>query len=152
MSAFLCGFHFQRGHGSCRSEACSRRRLGSRAVFCRCASINCGSELARDGGLRVDLFLDGVHIRFCGNGCLRFRPYGGLLGKAPSNQALLPLSFGASPRLGMPSLRSCSEGPPPSAIHRRGRLTQHLCRFAHCAEPPLSLSRGRTPQQHCEAA
>ncbi|AZD13808.1 hypothetical protein C4K25_0860 [Pseudomonas chlororaphis] len=21
-------------------------------------------------------FLDGVHIRFCGNGCWRFRPYG----------------------------------------------------------------------------
>ena len=30
----------------------------------------------------------GVHIRFCGNGCLGFRPYGGSLGKAPSNQGL----------------------------------------------------------------
>jgi hypothetical protein len=38
-----------------------------------------------------------VYIRFFGHGCWRFRPYGGLLGKAPSNQALLPLSFGASP-------------------------------------------------------
>ena len=64
-------------------------------------------------------------------------------GKAPSNQGLLPLSFGASPRLGMPSLRSCSVGPPPSAIHGRGRLTRHPCRVAHCAEPPLGLSRGR---------
>jgi hypothetical protein len=62
-------------------------------------------------------------------------------------KALLPLSFGASPRLGMPSLRSCSVGPPPSAIPGRGRLTRHPCRVAHCAEPALSLSRGRLPPQ-----
>ena len=49
--------------------------------------------------------------------------------------------------LGMPSLRSCSVGPPPSAIHGRGRLTRHPCRVAHCAEPALGLSRWRTPQQ-----
>jgi hypothetical protein len=47
----------------------------------------------------------------------------------------------------MPSLRSCSVGPPPSAIHGRGRLTRHPCRVAHCAEPPLGLSRGRAPQK-----
>jgi len=47
----------------------------------------------------------------------------------------------------MPSLRSCSVGPPPSAIHGRGRLTRHPCRVAHCAEPALGLTRGRTPQQ-----
>ena len=46
----------------------------------------------------------------------------------------------------MPSLRSCSVGPPPSAIHGRGRLTRHPCRVAHCAEPPLSLPRGRVDQ------
>jgi hypothetical protein len=46
---------------------------------------------------------DGVHIRFCGNGHLWFRSYSGSLGKAPSNQGLLPLTFGASPRLGIPS-------------------------------------------------
>ncbi|MDT9673964.1 hypothetical protein F6R97_04780, partial [Pseudomonas sp. JV414] len=44
-------------------------------------------------------------------------------------------------------LRSCSVGPPPSAIHGRGRLTRHPCRVAHCAEPPLGFSRGRLPQQ-----
>jgi hypothetical protein len=88
-----------------------------------------------------------VHIHFCGNGRLWFRFYSESLGKAPSNQALLPLSIGASPRLGMPSLRSCSVGPPPSAIHGRGRLTRHPCRVAHCAEPPLGLSRGRAPQK-----
>ncbi len=49
--------------------------------------------------------------------------------------------------LAMPSLRSCSVGPPPSAIHGRGRLTRHPCRVAHCAEPPLGLSRGRPPPQ-----
>ncbi|VVN16899.1 hypothetical protein PS862_01069 [Pseudomonas fluorescens] len=64
-------------------------------------------NVLRDGGV-------GVHIRFFGNDDLGFRPYGESLGKAPSNQGLLPLSFGASPRLGMPSLRSCSVGPPPS--------------------------------------
>jgi hypothetical protein len=85
----------------------------------------------------------GVHIHYCGNGHLGFRPYGGSLGKAPSNQGLLPLSFGASPRLGIPSLRSCSVGPPRSAIHGRARLTRHPCRVAHCAEPALGLSRGR---------
>ncbi|VVQ01831.1 hypothetical protein PS934_02594 [Pseudomonas fluorescens] len=47
----------------------------------------------------------------------------------------------------MPSLRSCSVGPPPSAIHGRRQLTRHPCRVAHYAEPPLGLTRGRTPQQ-----
>ena len=75
-----------------------------------------------------------------GDGGYWFRPYGELLGKterrpAPSNQALLPLSFGAS-------LRSCSVGPPRSAIPGRARLTRHPCRVAHCTEPPLGLSRG----------
>jgi hypothetical protein len=96
--------------------------------------------------LFVRLF-DGVHIRFCGYGRYWFRPYGGSLGKAPSNQTLLPLTFGASLWLGMPSLRSCSVGPPPSAIHGRGRLTRHPCRVAHCAVPALGLTRGRVPQQ-----
>jgi len=64
-------------------------------------------------------FFDGVHIRCCGHGGLWVHPYGGSLGKTecrptPSNQGLLSLTFGASPWLGMPSLRSCSVGPPPS--------------------------------------
>ncbi|CAI8955857.1 hypothetical protein EMIT0196MI5_50232 [Pseudomonas sp. IT-196MI5] len=36
----------------------------------------------------------GVHIHCCGNGLWRFRFYSGSLGKAPSNQGLLPLTFG----------------------------------------------------------
>ena len=51
-----------------------------------------------------------MYIHSCGNGHLGFRPYGESLGKAPSNQGLLPLAFGASLWLGMPSLQSCSVG------------------------------------------
>jgi hypothetical protein len=108
----------------------------------------CGSELARDGFVSVDDCFVGVHIRCCGHGHLGFRPYGGSLWKSPKvTKGLLPLTFGASPRLGIPSLRSCSVGPPPSAIHGRRRLTRHPCRVAHCAEPALGLTRGRTPQK-----
>ncbi|WP_156886763.1 hypothetical protein [Pseudomonas frederiksbergensis] len=34
-------------------------------------------------------------------------------------------------------------GPPPSAIHGRGRLPRHPCRGAHCAEPALGLPTGQ---------
>jgi len=71
-------------------------------------------------------FVDRVHIRFCGDGGYRFRFYSESLGKAPSNQGLLPLSFGASLWLGMPSLRPCSVGPPPSAIHAGLPTAQNL--------------------------
>ncbi|SDP56243.1 hypothetical protein SAMN04490202_4875 [Pseudomonas reinekei] len=109
---------------------------------------SCGSWPASDGGLTVSLAFAGVHIRFCGNGCLGFRSYSGSLWKSPKvTKGLLPLSFGASPRLGMPALRSCSVGPPPSAIHGRGRLTRHPCRVAHCAAPALGLTRGQVNQK-----
>jgi hypothetical protein len=47
-----------------------------------------------------------VYIRFFGNGRQWFRSYSGSLGKTecrptPSNQGLLPLTFGASPWLGL---------------------------------------------------
>ena len=110
--------------------------------------IDCSGWCRLPGRLAAWVFTEvGVHIRFRGHGGLGFRPYGGSLGKAPSNQGLLPLSYGGSPRLAIPSLRSCSVGPPPSAIHGRGRLTRHPCRVAHCAEPPLGLSMGRAPQK-----
>ena len=92
-------------------------------------------------------YLDQVYIHSCGNGHLWFRSYSESLGKAPSNQGLLPLTFGASPRLGMPSLRSCSVGPPRWAILGPARLNRHPCRFTHCAEPPLGLSRGQENQK-----
>jgi hypothetical protein len=44
----------------------------------------------------------------------------------------------------MPSLRHCSGGPPPSAIHGRGRLPRHPCRGAPCATPAFGLwERGK---------
>ena len=107
---------------------------------------NCRSEPARDGCLIGGEILAGVHIHSCGNGRYGFRFYSESLGRAPSNQALLPLSSGASLRLGIPSLRSCSVGPPRSAIHGRARLTRHPCRVAHCAEPALGLPMGQEDQ------
>jgi len=59
----------------------------------------------------------------------------------------LPLAFGASLWLGMPSLRSCSVGPPRWAILGPARLTRHPCRVAHCAEPERSLSMGQENQK-----
>ncbi|MGE8184618.1 hypothetical protein, partial [Pseudomonas mandelii] len=51
--------------------------VGDWLGFCWCPHFNCGSEAARDGGLRADhVVVDRVHIRFCGNGGWRFRPYG----------------------------------------------------------------------------
>ena len=107
---------------------------------------NCGSWPAGDGYLIGGEILAGVNIHSCGHGFYWFRPYGESLGKAPSNQGLLPLSYGASPGLGMPSLRSCSVGPPRSAIHGRARLTRHPCRVTHCAEPALGLPKGQADQ------
>ena len=50
--------------------------------------------------------------------------------------------FGSS-FVGVPSLRSCSVDPPPSAIHGGGRLSRHPCRSAHCARPAFSLLPSR---------
>jgi len=126
-------------------------KLNVRALFamwaenCPAMQIPVGASLIAMALCLATFFC--VHIRFFGHGHLRFRLYGGLLGRAPSNQGLLPLTFGASPRLGIPSLRSCSVGPPRSAIHGRTRLTRHPCRVAHCAEPALGLSRGQEDQK-----
>ncbi len=63
--------------------------------------IQCGRGLAPDGGLRADqdVGLDRVHIHFCGNGCLGFRPDGGSLWKSPKvTKGLLP--HHSAPRLG----------------------------------------------------
>ncbi|CAI8718972.1 hypothetical protein EMIT0P228_110111 [Pseudomonas brassicacearum] len=68
----------------------------------------------------------GVYIRCCGNGDLGFRPDGGSLLRSPeagpvkSKQNAFAPPLGASLRLGMPSLRHCSVGPP------RGGLTADL--------------------------
>src|SRR3989344_5424552 len=72
-----------------------------------------GSEPAREGSASGDIGFDGVHIHSCGNGRLWVRPYGESLGKAPSNQGLLPLAFRslANPRLPLaPSLLRAPAG------------------------------------------
>jgi hypothetical protein len=53
----------------------------------------------------------------------------------------LPLSFGASLRLGIPSLRSCSVGPPRPAIHGLTRLPRHPAEVP-TAQNLHSASRG----------
>ncbi|MDT9677752.1 hypothetical protein F6R97_24820 [Pseudomonas sp. JV414] len=52
----------------------------------------------------------------------------------------------------MPSLRHCSGGPPPSAIHGRGRLPRHPCRGAPYATPAFGLwERGGSSRSKAEA-
>jgi hypothetical protein len=109
--------------------------------------IYCGSQPAGDGVLTDDLlFANRVHIHSCGNGHLWFRSYSESLGRterrpAPSNQGLLPLAFGASLWLGIPSLRSCSVGPPRWAIHGPARLTRHPCRVSRAGQNRNEASR-----------
>jgi hypothetical protein len=45
--------------------------------------------------------------------------------------------------VGVPSLRSRTVGPPPSAVHGGGRLSRHPCRSAHYARPAFSLHPSR---------
>ena len=68
--------------------------------------------------------------------------FGELLGKAPQ------VTKGACSRLGpsflrVPSLRSRSVGPLPSAIHGGGQLSPHPCGSAHSTRPPFSLHPSR---------
>ena len=97
----------------------------------------CGSWLACEGGLTADLDVGSgrVPIRYLGNGCYGFRPYGDSLwkgrnaGPAQSKQRTLAPTLGTSPRLGVPVIRQVFGGPPPRAIHGAGRLNRHPCRF-----------------------
>jgi hypothetical protein len=54
---------------------------------------------------------------------------------AKSNQKRSAPPLGTSPRLGVPSLRHCSVGPPRRAVPGPARLSRHPCRDAHCAMP-----------------
>ena len=133
---------------NCRSEPARDSVLTANPYLTDPPGSNCRSEPARDSGLIGGEILDGVHIHSCGHGFYWFRPYGESLSKsAKVTKALLPLSSGASPGLGISSLRSCSVGPPRSAIHGRARLTRHPCRVSHCAEPALGLPMGQEDQK-----
>jgi hypothetical protein len=85
------------------------------------------------------------HIRFFGDGCWRFRSYSDSLFQTPkSKQKALPLH--SVPRCGSacPHSGIAPGGPPPSAIHGRGRLPRHPCRGSPCATPAFGLwERGR---------
>ncbi len=73
---------------------------GPTMILCR-SWPKCGRGLAPDGDLWADqdVGLDRVHIRFCGNGHLGFRPDGGsLLKSAKVSKTLLP--HHSAPRLG----------------------------------------------------
>ena len=101
------------------------------------------------------VYLDSADLNFS-NRPVRTRMPGGVAGARPDGRLLCRFPnakkepkgfappFGASLRLGIPSLRHCSGGPPPSAIHGRGRLPRHPCRGAPCATPAFGLwERGK---------
>ncbi len=102
-----------------------------------CTRTECGRGLAPDGGLWADQYvgLDGVHIRFCGNGCYGFRPYGGsLLKSAKVSKTLLP--HHSAPRLG--SVCPLSGLNPWAAATRhpwRGAANPASCRVTHGFKP-----------------
>jgi hypothetical protein len=105
----------------------------------------CGRGLAPDGGLWADQDVgsDRAHIRFCGHGCLGFRPDGGsLLKSAKVSKTLLP--HHSAPRLGSVCPRSglnpwaAAMGHPwPSAANPAS------CRVAHGFKPAFG-QRGLT--------
>ena len=64
------------------------------------------------------------------------------------NQKVLAPSYGLRCAQ-VPSLRSCSVGPPPRAIHGPSRLSRHPCRSTHSTELPLGLPGGQADQKHC---
>jgi hypothetical protein len=69
---------------------------------------------------------------------------------AKSNQKRFAPPLGTSLRLGVPSLRHCSVGPPRRAIHGPARLSRHPCRDAHCAIPAFG-QRGLTGRPRSKA-
>ena len=64
------------------------------------------------------------------------------------NQKVLAPSYGLRCAQ-VPSLRLCSVGTPPRAIHGPSRLSRHPCRSTHSTEPPLGLPGGLVDQKHC---
>ena len=68
--------------------------------------------------------------------------------KRQSNQSASAPSYGLRCAQ-VPSLRLCSVGPLPRAIHGPSRLSRHPCRSTHSTEPPLALPGGLADQKHC---
>ncbi|MCP2225082.1 hypothetical protein OKW12_000460 [Pseudomonas silensiensis] len=87
--------------------------------------------------------VDRVHIRFCGNGGWRFRPYGESLlsnarsaGPAKRNQKVSPQASGPSLRLGVPSLRYPSGDTALRSASRRPTCSVFDCVERRCAPLP----------------
>ncbi len=112
----------------------------------RVNAIPCGSELARDGGLTVDLyFVDCVHIRCCGNGGWRFRPYGESLLTSALKVTKSARPERPAPRLGSGFLRC---GIHPGALPS-GRLRFDL----HAMSSTASNGAARqSPDEHLHSA
>ena len=70
------------------------------------------------------------------------------LQKRQSNPSAFAPSYGLRCAQ-VPSLRLCSVGTPPRAIHGPSRLSRHPCRSTHSTEPPLGLPGGLADQKHC---
>jgi hypothetical protein len=103
-----------------------------------------GARLARDGGLVADRSLSGVHIHFCGNGHLGFRPYGDSLffqtPKKSKQKKARPER--PAPRLGSAFLRSgihLGASPPVGFASTSSRCVR-LRRTALRASPQMNTS------------
>ncbi|AZE85452.1 Threonine synthase [Pseudomonas orientalis] len=109
-------------------------------------------RLAPDGGLRTDWDVgsDRVHIRFCGNGHLGFRPDGGSLWKSPKvTKGLLP--HHSAPRPG--SVCPNAGLNPWAAATRhpwRGAANPASCRVTHGFKPAFG-QRGLTGRPRSKA-
>ena len=118
---------------------------GANAYLPDAPRSKCGRGLAPDGGLWAsqDVGLDRVHIRFCGNGCLGFRPDGGsLLKSAKVSKTLLP--HHSAPRLGSVCPRSGLNPWAAATRHPwRGAANPASCRVAHGFKPAFG-QRGLT--------
>ncbi len=125
---------------------------GANAYLPDAPRSKCGRGLAPDGGLWADqdAGLDRVHIRFCGNGDLGFRPDGGSLWKSPKvTKGLLPhhsapRSGSVCPNAGLNPWAAAMGHPWPSAANPAS------CRVTHGFKPAFG-QRGLTGRLRSKA-
>ena len=138
-------------------RACSRCRRRGATVKVRCKLTGPprtypAFQLDKNAGYVLAIPVrttEYISIR-CVTAFYGFRPYGGSLlsNSHKSTQKGLAPSYGLRCAQ-VPSLRSCSVGTPPRAIHGPSRLSRHPCRSTHYAEPPFGLPGGLANQKHC---
>ncbi len=122
-------------NGPPKIKSASAAAFEPTGILCRSRS-KCGRGLAPDGGLRADqdVGLDRVHIHFCGNGCLGFRPDGG-----PRIQACVrPAWFNGAPKIKRKSAAAFE----PTGILCRSHIWTGICipmqRIAPAVAPMLT--------------